>query len=225
MYDFLEIILSVVVFLSPHDVIAIQMWPYAADTNSVKRELTTTYRKGTNGWCVYGNCIVVTDGKLLDEHGKVLLDIKDNLKVANQTNYLLFPKDWNNPLRFSWQEERNERTLSIYDGTNVIRQIRVKLWKTDPPVEFAFCGPKHTNDLVVLRKKLLAENVPCREIESAPMSVSFGFFVDPKDFNRARAAAIEIIREDLLTVNLELDTNSDRDEHWENGERVVKKHF
>jgi hypothetical protein len=34
MYDFLDIILAVVVFLSPHNVKAIQMWPYAADTNA-----------------------------------------------------------------------------------------------------------------------------------------------------------------------------------------------
>ncbi len=38
------------------------------------------------------------------------------------------------------------------------------------------------------------------------MGIVFGFCIDPKDFDRARAVAIKIIHENSLTVPLELDT-------------------
>jgi len=52
MYDFLDIILSVVVFLSPHDVKAVQIWPYAADPNSQKSELSQTWQRDGNSLAV-----------------------------------------------------------------------------------------------------------------------------------------------------------------------------
>ena len=225
MYDFLDLILSILVVLSPPDVKAIQMWPYAADTNSEKRELTMTYRKDGNRWCSYGICLTVADGQLRDEQGKVLLAIKNHLKIINGTNYVLTQNDWPAPMKFSMREDKDERTITISDGTNVVRQIRAKLWKTEPPVEFAFCGPKQTNDLIVLREKLLAEDIPCTEIRSAPRAVSFGFSVDPKDFSRARTAAIKIISGNSLTVNLELDTGSNGDEFWTRGKKTGEKYF
>jgi hypothetical protein len=141
MYDFLDIILSVVIFLSPHDINRIQMWPYAGDSKQTPagsmNELSLTYQKDGNQWCEdYGDtnkgpCLIVTDGKLVDEHGKILLDIKDNLKVTNGTNYVFKPKDFDNPLKFSVSDGNGEKTIKIYDNTNVVREIRVKMWKAN----------------------------------------------------------------------------------------------
>jgi len=138
MYDFLDIILSVVIYLSPHDINRIQICPYAADTKQTPagrmNELSLTYQKDGNQWCEdfgdtnKGPCIIVTDGKLMDEHGKILLDIKDNLKVTNGTNYVLKPKGFDNPLKFSVREGNGEKTIAIYDSTNVVREIRFKVW-------------------------------------------------------------------------------------------------
>lgn len=94
MYDFLDIILSVVVFLSPPDIKAIQVWPYAGDMNREKRESNMTWRKDGDRWLEdSGVRLSVVNGKLLDEHGKVLLDVKNHMKVWNGTNYLLTQKD------------------------------------------------------------------------------------------------------------------------------------
>ena len=140
MYDFLDIILAVVICLSPHDINRIQMWPNAADPGQTPlgrmNELSLIYQKDGNQWCAdfgetnKGPCIIVTDGKLVDEHGKILLNIKDNLKVANETNYVFQPKDFDNPLKFSVSDGNGEKTVAIYDGTNVVREIRFKAWRT-----------------------------------------------------------------------------------------------
>lgn len=184
MYDFLDIILSVVVFLSPHHVRAIQMWPYASDTNRMKRELTVTWRREGNRWLGESSVsLTIADGRLLDEHGKVLLDIKNHLKVSNGTNYVLTQKDWISPVTFSMVASNDERMISISDGTNIVRQIRVKMWKTDPPVEFADCDRRHTNDLAALRDRLLADNIHCTEIRGAPMARTFGFTLTRKISN------------------------------------------
>jgi hypothetical protein len=121
MYDFFDIILSIVVFLSPHDVKAIQMWPYAGDTNSANRELSLTWRKEGNRWVGdnWDNATIV-DGKLLDAQGKVLLEIKNSLKTTNRTNYTLTQKDWPSPMKFSMSDDKDERTITV-SGTNVIR--------------------------------------------------------------------------------------------------------
>lgn len=225
MYDLLDIVLSVVVYLSPHDVKAIQIWPYAADSKKEMRESSLTWRKDGDQWCSLGDCMTVTDGKLLDEHGKVLLTIKNHLQVTNGTNYAFTQRGWEKPEKFSMTKEKDERMIVFSDGTNVIRQIRVKLWKTEPPVEFASCAPKHTNDLVILREKLQAENIHCTEIRSGPAGRVFGFYVDPKDFNRARTIAAKIIGEKSLTVTTDLDTRSEAVEDWENGKKVGERHF
>jgi hypothetical protein len=103
--------------------------------------------------------------------------------------------------------------------------VRVKLWKIWPPVEFAFCAPKHTNDLAVLQKQLQAEKVPCTEIRSAPKAVSFAFSVDPKDFKRARTAAARIISKHSLSVNIETVGNGSGYEVFENGKKVNERDF
>lgn len=226
MYDFTDLILAVVVYLSPHSVKAIQMWPYASDANREKTELTVTWRKEGNRWLEdSGASLTIAHGKLLDEQGKVLLDVKNHLKITNGTNYILMQTDWENPVTFSMIASNDDRMISISNGTNIIRQVRVKLWKTDPPVEFADCDRKHTNDLVVLQKRLLAENIHCTEIRSAPMATAFGFYVDSKDFKRARTAAIKIIRENSLTLALELDTHSDSVEDWKEGKKEGERRF
>jgi hypothetical protein len=169
--------------------------------------------------------LTIADGKLADEHGKILLDVKNNLKITNQTNCVLKANDWINPMYFSWREDKDERTMAISDGTNVIRQIRVKLWKTDPPVEFAFCGLKHANDLILLQKKLQAENIPCTEVRSAPKMVSSSFSVNPKDFRHARTAAAKIISENSLSVNVETAANGSGYEVFENGKKARDVNF
>lgn len=226
MYDLFDIFLSIVVFLSPHDVKAIQIWPYAADPNSEKRELSLTWRKDGNRWVGDNwHSKTIADGKLLDEQGKVSLVIKNHLKVTNGTNYVLTQRGWPAPMNFSMSEDKDERTIVVSDGTNAVRQIRFKLWKTEPPVEFAFCRAKNTNDLIVLQKKLLTENIHCTEIRSAPKAVSFGFSVDPKDFARARTAAAKVINDNSLSLNVEDSTNGSGYEVFENGKKVREVDF
>lgn len=221
MYDFFDIVLSVVIYLSPHDIKAVQMWPYAGDTNRAKAELNLTWRKVGIRWVGDNwDSVTIADGKLLDEQGRVLLEIKNHLKVTNGTNYALAQTGWEKPMRFSMREDADERTVVVSDGTNIIRQIRVKLWKTEPPVEFAFCAPKHTNDLVMLQRTLRAENVHCTEIRSAPKAISFSFSVDAKDFDRARTGAAKIIGKNSLSVNIETVANGSGYEVFENGKKV-----
>jgi len=139
MYSFLDIIVSIVIFLAPQDTNRIQIWPYAADPSDHKKDLSLTYQKGTNGWCIdidgdttMWPCLIVTEGKLVDEHGNVLLDIKHNLKISNRTNYLFKPKDFENPLEFSLREGKNERTIEVKDKGKIYRELRVRMWKSDP---------------------------------------------------------------------------------------------
>ncbi len=137
MYGFLDIVLSIVVFLAPQNVTKIQIWPYAADPSERMRELKMTYSKGTNGWCVdygetnMGPCLIITDGKLMDDHGKVLLNIKDNLKSADGTNYVFKPKEFENPLEFSVRESRDERTIEVREKGKIVRELRVKMGKSN----------------------------------------------------------------------------------------------
>ena len=126
MYDLLDIFLSVVVYLSPHDVKAIQVWRVRR-TQKAMRELSLTWRKDGDQWCSPGDCVTIADGRLLDEHGKVLLTIKNHLQVANGTDYVLTQKGWEKPQRFSMSENKDERMIVVSDGTNIIRQIRVEL--------------------------------------------------------------------------------------------------
>jgi hypothetical protein len=224
MYDLLDIFLSVVVFLSPHDVKAVQMWPYAADPNSQKRGLSLTWRKDGNRWiCENWDTITITNGKMMGENGKVLLTIKNHLKVTNGTNYVLTQKSWDTPQKFSMSENQDERMIVVSNGTNINRQIRVKLWKTDPPVEFAFSRPNHLGDLILLQKRLQAEHIRC----SMPVSDlgTASFSVDSKDFTRARNAAIKIISENSLTVNVEAVANGSGYEVFEKGKKVSEVHF
>jgi hypothetical protein len=70
MYDFLDIVLSVVVFLSPHDVKAVQIWPHAADPNSQKRELSQTWRRDGNSLTVKLELDIRSDADEYWEKGK-----------------------------------------------------------------------------------------------------------------------------------------------------------
>src|SRR6185312_13036828 len=100
MSEFLGIMLAVIFQLTPQDVNRVQVWPDAGNTNQQTRELSLTFRRTETGWCPdFGDtnqirCMKISDGKWLDEQGKTLLEVKDNLKVSNGTNYVFKPKDW-----------------------------------------------------------------------------------------------------------------------------------
>jgi hypothetical protein len=136
MSPFLDIMVAIVIFLSPPDIKRIEIWPYAADPNNRNRELMMPYLKGSGGWCVdFGEtnrvrCIHMNAGIMVDEKGKVLLNIKDNLKMSNGTNYVFKPIDFDNPLGFSIVEGKDERTIQIKEKGKIVRELRVRTWKS-----------------------------------------------------------------------------------------------
>jgi len=104
MGEFLDVMLAIIFFVTPKDIDRVQIWPYAADTNSHTRELSLTFQRTKNGWCPdfsetnRAACVEIANGRWLDESGKVLLDIKGNLKVTHRTNYLLCRLDYTVPI-------------------------------------------------------------------------------------------------------------------------------
>jgi hypothetical protein len=137
MGEFLGIMFAIIFFVTPKENDRVQIWPYAADTNSYWRELNVSLIRTKDGWCPgdgdtnRDRCVVISNGKWVDEHGKVVLEIKNNLKVTNGTNYVFNPKDWENPLQFSVREGQGERTFEIREKGKTIREIKVKMWKSD----------------------------------------------------------------------------------------------
>jgi len=137
MGDFLGIMFSIMFFLTPKEIDRVQIWPYAADTNSHTRELSMTFQRTSTGWCPgFGEtnsnrCIVLNNGKWMDENGKVLLDIKNNLKVTQATNYVFKAKEWENPLEFSVREGNGQRTFEIKNNGKTIRELKVKMFKSN----------------------------------------------------------------------------------------------
>src|SRR5688500_10526930 len=119
MGEFVAIMLSIIFFLTPKEINEVQVRPYATDTDAHLRELTLNIRKTENGWCfdfVEPNptrCLVVTNGQWLDRNGKLVMDIKNNLKVTQGTNYIFKPKDWDNPLEFSVGDNNDEKIFQI----------------------------------------------------------------------------------------------------------------
>jgi len=136
MGEFISIMLSIIFFLTPKEVDRVQVWPYATDTNSNLRALSLTFQRTKDGWCPdFGEtnkteCVIIKEGKWVDESGKMLLDIKGNLKVAQKTNYVFKPKDWDNPLEFSLRDGKAERTFEIKEKGKTVREFRVKMSKS-----------------------------------------------------------------------------------------------
>ena len=137
MGEFLGIMLSIIFFVTPKDVERVQIWPCAGDTNQQTKELSLTFRRTDTGWCPDDGdanktrCVTILDGKWIDEHGKILLEIKDNLKITDGTNYVFKPKDWENPLEFSIGEGKDERTFSIKNKGKTVREFKVKKLKSE----------------------------------------------------------------------------------------------
>jgi len=136
MGDFLGIMLAIIFSVTPKEVDRVQIWPYAGDTNQHAKELSLTFRKTEHGWCPddgetnQNRCVTISDGKWLDEHGKVLLEIKDNLKISNGTNYVFGVKGWDNPIEFSVVEGKDERTFALKGQGKKGREIKVKSLKS-----------------------------------------------------------------------------------------------
>ena len=137
MGEFLGIMLSIIFYLTPKEVESVQIWPYATDTNPKTKEMSLIFNRTQAGWYPDGistnssQCITVSDGKWVDEKGKVLLEIKANLKVTNGTNYVFKPKDFENPLEFSVAGSKEDRAFSIKSNGKVIREFRVKVLKSN----------------------------------------------------------------------------------------------
>ena len=87
----------------------------------------------------------------------------------------------------------------------------------------AFASSRHASDLLLLKKKLQDEQIHCMNGESERYTDSL--LVESNDFARARTVAIKIITRNSLTVNLEVDANSNGYELWENGKKVGEKYF
>ncbi|HEY1717547.1 MAG TPA: hypothetical protein VGH42_04535 [Verrucomicrobiae bacterium] len=87
----------------------------------------------------------------------------------------------------------------------------------------AFASSRHAGDLLLLKKKLQSEHIHCSDGKSQRFTDSL--LVDSKDFMRARTVAITIITANSLTVNLEVDANSNGYELWENGKKIGENYF
>lgn len=137
MSGFLGIMLSIIFFVTPEKFDRIQVWPYAASTNSQTRELSLTFQRTRGGWCPdFGDtnqttCMMITNGLWMDETGKVLLDIKNNLKVSQGTNYVFQPKGWDNPLEFSVRGNTSEKFFEIKEAGKVVRVFKVRMSKSN----------------------------------------------------------------------------------------------
>ena len=90
-------------------------------------------------------------------------------------------------------------------------------------MEFAFSRPNHLGDLILLQKRLQGEHIGC----SMPVSDlgTASFSVEFKDFTRARNAAIKIISENSLTVNVEAVANGSGYVVFEKGKKVSEVNF
>lgn len=90
-------------------------------------------------------------------------------------------------------------------------------------IGFAWSVPYHTNDLSLLWDKLQAEHIYC-----FPVVLDLGtssFDVQAKDFNRAETAALKIIRDNALTVEIETDANGSSYQTWKNGKKAGEQSF
>jgi hypothetical protein len=90
-------------------------------------------------------------------------------------------------------------------------------------VKFAFSVSNQVGDLTRLQKKLQAVQIRC----SPPVSNwgAASFLVESNDFARARTAAVKIIRQSSLTVDVETDIMGWGHEIWENGKKASTINF
>ena len=86
-----------------------------------------------------------------------------------------------------------------------------------------FAWGTNMRDLTLLQKKLQARQIHCSEAVSDLGTASFS--VDSKDFTRARTIATNVISRDSLTVRINVDTNSNGYEVFENGKKVGEEYF
>lgn len=86
-----------------------------------------------------------------------------------------------------------------------------------------FAASYKPKDLTLLRDRLQTEHFEC----SAPVrdAGAAAFSVKHNDFNRARMAAVKIIRENSLTVILEIDAGGNGTEQWKDGKKVGETYF
>ncbi len=91
-------------------------------------------------------------------------------------------------------------------------------------IKFAFSASNHLEDLTLLQKKLQARNILCTEMAASP-NPPVSFRVESNDFNRARIAAIQIISDNALTVDIETDPNGWGYEIFENGKKLNTVNF
>jgi hypothetical protein len=137
MGEFLGIMFSIIFLVTPKDMDQVQIWPNAADAREDLKKASITFRRSGDGWYPSDvdtdrtRAIFITDGNWVDEHGKVLLEIKGNLSIKNGTNYVFKPKDWERPLEFSIRESSDERTFEIKEKGTTVRESRVKMWKSN----------------------------------------------------------------------------------------------
>lgn len=141
MGDFVAIMLAIIFSVTPKDVNRVQIWPYAGDTNQQTSKLSVTFRRTETGWCPddgdtnQTRCVTISDGRWIDEHGQTQLDIRNNLKVTDGTNYVFKPTDWERPLEFSVAEGKEERLFEIRSGGKTIRVFKVKPLKSNKTLE------------------------------------------------------------------------------------------
>src|SRR5262245_49997304 len=121
MNDPLGIVFTIIFLMAPKDIETVQIWPNAVDANAELRQASFSFSRTTNGWCSDSGmpyplgCVTISNGICLNNHGQVLLR-KDDLKIANGTNYTFKPDNHDGTLEFSVRQENDEKTLTFKAG-------------------------------------------------------------------------------------------------------------